>query len=1648
MTRAMIQLYCVLLALMTFALGGCTSLLGDFSYDENAGRRGIESVPAQGDIVVDPIKGLVTTEAGGKATFTIVLGKEPTSPVIIGLESSNPLEGTVNPSALTFTPDNWAAPQMVQVTGVDDALEDGAQVYKINTTFATSTDAYFAGLDPLDPEVTNTDNDTAGVTVTPPGGLVTSESGAEATFTLQLNKAPTSEVTIPLSSDTPSEGTVAPAAVTFTPENWMAPQTVTVVGVDDPVKDGERPYLVATGPATSEDPKYNGLDAADVSVKNLDNETAGILLSPSSGLVTYENKQMTSLTVALASPPLGPVVVGLSSSDVSEGTVSPSSVTFTTDNWMAPQVVSVMGEDDPRVDGDQPYQVLTSIISAEDNEYLTLTTLPKADVINIDDDFPRIVVDAAPMLSTSEDLEAAIFTVSLLTKPTGLVKVDVASLRPEEGVASPTLLTFDEENWKATQTVTVMGVNDDVADGPQSYLVRVKPNAETLDEGYRALLEQDVTLTNIDNDSAGFRVTPLGELRTTERGGTATFSIELTSKPKADVTIPLRTSDDSEGTVTPNQLFFTTDNYKSAQVVTVRGVDDPRADGDQPFRIITDAPVTTDADYAKLDVPNVDLSNQDDDTAGITVEPRGVTLYTGENGQTATCTVRLNSEPKMMADVVLPIESMNVMEGTVSPSQLRFTTANWRAPQTVTIKGVQDSLNDGDIAYKVRFGTVQSADTDYAGDRLRPLDVQAVNVDDDSPFIRVANYTGLTTSEKSGSAPATFQVSLGSQPRAPVTIGLSSSRTGEGTVSPTTLTFNANNWSSPQTVTVFGVDEKIQDGPQTFLVVFARSSSNDTDYQGLLPNPSTISVTNQDDDSAGILVKAAANIATGEPNVTATFTVELTSQPLNDVTIPLASSNTKEGTVSPASLTFTGANWSAPRTVTLTGVDDSSQDGNQQYNVSVGPASSADSKYNGKTAPDVKVVNKDNDTAGIVVGPVVGTASEDGGTASFTLKLQTLPSANVQIAISSGRTKEVTVNPAMVTFTPANWASEQKITLLGINDDVQDGDQQVLIDIDAASSSDPLYKGMDAPDVTVTNRDNDTAEILVEQLSNRTNENGGTATFSVALRTQPAGGATVTLPLTSSDTGEGTLSASSLTFNDVNWKSPQLVTVTGVDDDGTADNDQPYQVTLGPSKSADPNYDKKSPLPLSFTNQDNDSAGIVVSPLTGETSEDSEPMSFTVVLLSRPKATVRIPITSTDMTEGTVSASELVFTNMNWAAKQTVTVTGEDDDEYDGSPSYKVTVGKPTTTDSDYAELDPDDVSLVNIDNDVPGIVVTPAEGNTTEAGGKTRFSVRLRSKPKGAVSISLKTSDDTEGSLNVTQVAFTAGNWDMPQGVDVYGEDDDEQDGDQPYTIITGLSVSMADPDYDGIVVPDVNVINLDNDTAGFVIGAVSGHTSEAGGKATFTVALRSKPTASVTIPISSNTPSEGTLALEQLVFTTTSWNMAQTVTVTGENDDVADGNVEYKIVLGKAVSTDANYSMKDPSDVIVVNDDDDSAALLLNMPASAKTGEAMSSEPVSFTVVLSSKPTGNVTIPITSSNTAEGVVTSPMMSLVFTPNDWSTEQEVVVQGVDDEEADGDVPYFITVGPPQSSDSDYNTLMAQKVALTNLDDEPAPTLP
>lgn len=386
----------------------------------------------------------------------------------------------------------------------------------------------------------------------------------------------------------------------------------------------------------------------------------------------------------------------------------------------------------------------------------------------------------------------------------------------------------------------------------------------------------------------------------------------------------------------------------------------------------------------------------------------------------------------------------------------------------------------------------------------------------------------------------------------------------------------------------------------------------------------------------------------------------------------------------------------------------------------------------------------------------------------------------------------------------------------------------------------------------------------------------------------------------------------------------------------------------------------------------------------------------------------------------------------------TVTVTGQNDEMADGDQPYTIALGKVVSTDPSYAGQDPEDVQIANEDDGLPGFFVSvPAPGaTTTEAGGTASFTVRLRSRPTADVTVAIASSKAAEGQANVTELVFTPASYATPQTVTVTGQDDVVDDGDQAYSVAVG-PVTSADALYAAVAKVDVALTNTNDDMAGVMVSTMtpSYMTTERGGQVSFTVRLASAPTADVTVPVSSWNPLEGAVAPTSLVFTAANWSTAQTVTITGQNDAADDDDQGYSIVLGSAASGDPSYSGLDPNDVALVNVDDDASGISVSAPPPGSSTTEAGGQ-VTFSVVLTSEPSANVTIPVSSTVTAEGL--ADKTELVFTTANWATPQTVTVTGQGDAVVDGDQSYAITLGAATSSDVKYAGIDPADVALVN----------
>jgi len=633
-----------------------------------------------------------------------------------------------------------------------------------------------------------------------------------------------------------------------------------------------------------------------------------------------------------------------------------------------------------------------------------------------------------------------------------------------------------------------------------------------------------------------FDIQPTSGLTTSEDGGAAQFTVVLSTQPTANVTLPLSSSDLTEGTCSPTSLTFTSLNWDQAQTVTVTGVDDAVMDGNVSYSIVTGDAVSADSAYSGLNPPNVSVTNEDDEWPGFAFD-----------FGTATSPVQTGYTQITEATAYAPAQGYGWLSGTVqsrdrgTPDALRrdfnFTAeavfavdvpaGNYDVTVTmgdasygydqmgVFLEGVQvDSLTTAKGEFVTRTYQVAVLDGQLSlglldlGGTSPYVVINALTVERlaSPPGILVNPTSGLVTTEAGGAAQ--FSVVLAAPPSANVTIALSSSDPTEGTVSPPSLIFTSEDWDQPQPVTVTGVDDSDIDGDVAYTVVTAAAVSADLAYNGL--DADDVSVTNEDNDgwsAAFDFGTATSPVESGYTRVVHTTTYNV-PQGYGWLSGTVDSRDRKVPDALRRDLNFVNGTGTfvvdvpgGTFEVTLT-VGDASYgyeqmgvflEGSQvdtlttakgefltrTYQVAVldGQLTLGFEDFGGPTSYVVinaLTVERVPSSPGILVNPTSGlVTTEAGGIGQFTVVLAKQPSANVTVGLSSSDPTEGTVSPTSLTFTPGNWDQAQTVTVTGVDDSDIDGDVAYTIVTAPAASTDADYNGLDADDVSATNTDDD-----------------------------------------------------------------------------------------------------------------------------------------------------------------------------------------------------------------------------------------------------------------------------------------------------------------------------------------------------------------------------------------------------------------------------------------------------------------------------------------------------------------------------------------------------------------------------------------------
>jgi hypothetical protein len=529
-----------------------------------------------------------------------------------------------------------------------------------------------------------------------------------------------------------------------------------------------------------------------------------------------------------------------------------------------------------------------------------------------------------------------------------------------------------------------------------------------------------------------------------------------------------------------------------------------------------------------------------------------------------------------------------------------------------------------------------------------------------------------------------------------------------------------------------------------------------------------------DDDTAGVWVSATSlelSEALTATNHLQTYTVRLASEPTAPVTITLAPD--RQATVSPPSLVFTAANWSAPQTVTVTAVDDAIDEVAFHPSVVRHAVASPDAIYDGFAVADLTLSIADDDTAGVLLSATSLKLSEaltaTNYLQTYTVRLASEPTAPVTITLAEAFSgdllldgqAQLVITPAALTFTAQNWNLAQNVTV---------------------QEPPPLPSGF----------------TLME---------GGAMTYTVRLTSRPVDEVTIEIVATAGIT----VTPSRLTFdtssngdgsgNGFSWNVPQTVSVVAAPNDVVAPNPSP---TI--AHTAESSHDKLyrgllETVTVSVT--DDDVAGVEIIPTAlslSETLTATNQLTYTVRLTSQPTAPVTItPIFDTAQLSVTAQSMPLELNAGNWRDGVEVTVQAVDDAIQESDPHTVTITHGLTSTDPVYAALPAAPVTVTIADNDKAGVIVEPAGLTLSESptGWYTTtgtISVSLRSRPTAPVTVSLGL--DSQLTTDVTTLVFDPTSWSVSQTITLTAVADGIDETDL-HTAMILLSAESLDPNY-----------------------------------------------------------------------------------------------------------------------------------------------------------------------------------------------------------------------------------------------------------
>ena len=1269
--------------------------------------------------------------------------------------------------------------------------------------------------------------------------------------------------------------------------------------------------------------------------------------------------------------------------------------------WSTAQTITVTGVND---DIDNAYNARTVMIDhaarSNDHNY----AINRADALSVkvtDDDRAGVTVSQVAH-TLAENSGIASYTLKLDSQPLKAVTIVVdagdGSVVKVDGPDSATdftnteALTFTPSNWRSAQQISIEGQNDDaVTYLPREATITHSIPSLALGDGRRYLPDMAIAGVDVsvpDDDKPSLTLAEKNGNTEFREGGSATFTVTSSDPaPSGGLAVTLPTLTFSGGYSGSLSASTITIPAKATSVDFNVDIDDDRTDEpDGTFAVALNAG----NQYEIGATSSVELIATDDDPTSVTLAgsssgylieggTRTLTLTLGRGlakGETLTMpltfagTAVRNADYKLTATPARGVAYNNLNSGSASLVFTGPATGATATGASITFTATSDSVV-GSTTETVGIGLGTATNTGSGGgvtaaDKLPGFHI----VDSERPSEPIVTLSQPdTTTLKEGGDAVEFDLLVSppyfQQPFSLVTLELSGKAirgqdyrleaVSGGSAGSSAVFLNegvssmrlrlaplADDRDEPNESIVISVPDQLQvyrnAGNAAYTVSAPRSVKFTLTNAGAPPPPPV--------QPKASFASAASN--PGEDAGAHSVTVSINPAPTKAITLAYTVKGTasegssKDFTIeNKGSLSLAAGATSANIAVAI--VDDAVNESDETIILTL----TGGQDY-GLGTTRVHTLTIDDNDAAATPGVTVSTASldlnEGGASGSYTVVLDSKPTANVTVTATSGDAAKVRLqatggNPgasATLSFTPTTWNQTQTVTVTP-QDDADADDESVTIT--HAASNTGGYGGVTVDSLTVTVDDDETPvvprpSVSIASASTSAVTEGDTATFT--LTATPAPQSAISVNVNVADSGDfansGQTGSRQVTIGAGGSGTLSVTT----DNDSSDEPDGTLTATVNNGQGYTPSNTNDS---ASITVNDNDDA-IIPSACVPDTLLQQVEDYYTHNSGNSPgygENWFRVLLAFGVRSPGDWTADNRVITPMTAASAR------EREASWFGWGPVA------------------DALECIEGVNPVPDPEITISGGNTITEGGAATFTLTATPAPQSTITVNVSVVDSgsfaNSGQAGSRQVSIgTDGSGTLT--VTTANDSSDEPNGALTATVTSGTGYTPSNSNASASI-----TVNDDDDPppATPVVSISGGNAITEGGTATFNLSATPAPQSQITVNVnvvdSGSFASSGQAGSRQVTIGT-GGSGTLTVTTTDDSIDEPDGSISVTVTGG----TGYRVHSQNNSDSVTVNDND----LPPPTPAvSISGGDAITEGgSAAFTLTASPPPQGSLSV------------------------------------------------------------------------------------